>query len=162
MLRFSDTDQPIIGEVYEQMETVLGSIKDILSNDPVVCDLIHELVVARWDKMNIPLHCLAYVLVPKYHTNSWLSNPTPSGVRRRKPHVDSEVQKGYLEAIEKMVVDRNEAVLTVVSSGSATPCSTASMLGSSSGPSPSSQESPMEQAKAQRRIEKARGKRQRK
>ncbi|KAI8556403.1 hypothetical protein RHMOL_Rhmol05G0250100 [Rhododendron molle] len=70
MLRFSDTEQPIIGEVYEQMDTMLGSIKDILSNDPVVCDLIHELVVARRDKMNIPLHCLAYVLVPKYYTNS--------------------------------------------------------------------------------------------
>ncbi|KAG5517471.1 hypothetical protein RHGRI_038021 [Rhododendron griersonianum] len=89
MLRFSDTEQPIIGEVYEQMDTMLGSIKDILSNDPVVCDLIHELVVARRDKMNIPLHCLAYVLVPKYYTNSWLSNPVPGGVRRRKPHVDS-------------------------------------------------------------------------
>ncbi|KAG5542097.1 hypothetical protein RHGRI_021826 [Rhododendron griersonianum] len=111
MLRFSDNDQPIIGEVYEQMDTMLGSIKDILSNDPVVCDLIHKLVVARLDKMNIPLHCLAYVLVPKYYTNSWLSNPAPGGVRRRKPHVDSEVQKGYLETIEKMVVDRNEAAV---------------------------------------------------
>ncbi|KAF7112916.1 hypothetical protein RHSIM_RhsimUnG0179400 [Rhododendron simsii] len=215
------------------------TIKDILSNDPVVCDLIHKRVVARWDKMNIPLHCLAYVLVPKYYTNSWLSNPAPGGVRRRKPHVDSEVQKGYPEAIEKMVVDPNEAAvirlqisdfvsnkgvflnlkrllsryrddcenfknwdanpeepnieedvvameerervslsdsedesdsipvssqLTIVSSGSAPPCSTSSILGSSSGPSPSSQVSPMEQAKAQaqRRIEKARGKRQRK
>ncbi|KAF7112909.1 hypothetical protein RHSIM_RhsimUnG0179600 [Rhododendron simsii] len=236
---FSDTDKPIIGEVYEQMDMMLGTIKDILSNDPVVCDLIHKRVVARWDKMNIPLHCLAYVLVPKYYTNSWLSNPAPGGVRRRKPHVDSEVQKGYPEAIEKMVVDPNEAAvirlqisdfvsnkgvflnlkrllsryrddcenfknwdanpeepnieedvvameerervslsdsedesdsipvssqLTIVSSGSAPPCSTSSILGSSSGPSPSSQVSPMEQAKAQaqRRIEKARGKRQRK
>ncbi|KAI8561094.1 hypothetical protein RHMOL_Rhmol04G0310100 [Rhododendron molle] len=111
MLRFSDTDQPIIGEVYEQMDTMLGNIKDTLSADPIVCDLIHELVEARWDKMNIPLHCLAYVLVPKYYTNSWLSNPAPGGVRRRKPHTDSEVQRGYLEAIDKIVVDRNEAAV---------------------------------------------------
>ncbi|KAI8535978.1 hypothetical protein RHMOL_Rhmol10G0218900 [Rhododendron molle] len=111
MLRFSNTDKPIIGEVYEQIDMMLGSIKDILFNDLVVCDLIHERVVARWDKMNIPLHCLGYVLVPKYYTNSWLSNPALGGVKRRKPHVDSEVQKGYLEAIEKMVVDRNEAAV---------------------------------------------------
>ncbi|XP_057497393.1 uncharacterized protein LOC130782121 [Actinidia eriantha] len=111
MLRFSDTDQPIIGEVYEQMDTMLGTIKDVLSADPVVCELVPKLVVARWDKINIPLHCLAYVLVPKYYTNSWLSNPAPGGVKRRKPHVDSEVQQGYLEAIEKMVVDHKEAAV---------------------------------------------------
>ncbi|XP_057469642.1 uncharacterized protein LOC130758708 [Actinidia eriantha] len=111
MLRFSDTDQPIIGEVYEQMDTMLGTIKDVLSADPVVCELVPKLVMARWDKMNIPLHCLAYVLVPKYYTNSWLSNPAHGGVKRRKPHVDSEVQQGYLEAIEKMVVDHKEAAV---------------------------------------------------
>ncbi|GFY82551.1 hypothetical protein Acr_02g0007910 [Actinidia rufa] len=111
MLRFSDTDQPIIGEVYEQMDTMLGTIKDVLSVDPVVCELVPKFVVARWDKMNIPLHCLAYVLVPKYYTNSWLSNPAPGGVKRRKPYVDSEVQQGYLEAIKKMVVDHKEVAV---------------------------------------------------
>jgi len=54
--------------------------------------------------------------------------------------------------------------LIVVSRGSVPSCSTSSMLGSSSSPPPSSQVSPMEQAKAQtqRRFEKARGKRQKK
>lgn len=46
MLRYSDTDQPIIGEVYEQMDTMLERIKDILSTNPVVCDLVHKLLVA--------------------------------------------------------------------------------------------------------------------
>ncbi|KAF7150398.1 hypothetical protein RHSIM_Rhsim02G0002400 [Rhododendron simsii] len=109
MLRFSDTDKTVIGEVYEQMDTMLGQIKDILSNDPVVYNLIHTLVVARWDKMNIPLHCLAYVLVPRYYTNAWLLKPTPGGGRRKKPHTDSEVQRGYLEAIEKIIQDPTEA-----------------------------------------------------
>ena len=70
MLRFCDTNQPVIGEVYEQMDTMLGKINDILANDPIVYDLIHKMVVERWDKMNIPLHCLAYILVPKYYTQS--------------------------------------------------------------------------------------------
>ncbi|CAL5357051.1 unnamed protein product [Camellia sinensis] len=73
--------------------------------------MVQQYVVARWDKMNIPLHCLAYVLVPKYYTNSWLSQPAPGGVSRKKPHFDKEVQTGYLQAIEKIVVDQNEASL---------------------------------------------------
>lgn len=61
--------------------------------------------------MNIPLHCLAYILVPKYYTSVWLSKPAPGGQKRKKPHFDAEVQKGYLEAIDKMVVDPREASL---------------------------------------------------
>ena len=29
MIRFADTNQPVIGEVYEQMDSMLGQIKDI-------------------------------------------------------------------------------------------------------------------------------------
>ncbi|KAL7177692.1 hypothetical protein ACSBR2_030955 [Camellia fascicularis] len=111
MLRFSDSDKAVIGEVYELMDTMLGNIKDTLSNDPIVYDLIHQFVVERWNKMNIPSHCLAYILVPKYYTNSWLSKSAPGGVRRKKPHFDVEVQKGYLEAIEKMICDQTEAAV---------------------------------------------------
>ncbi|KAL7241612.1 hypothetical protein ACSBR1_014248 [Camellia fascicularis] len=111
MLRFSDFDKVVIGEVYEQMDTMLGNIKDSLSNDLTIYDLVQQYVVARWDKMNIPLHCLAYVLVPKYYTNSWLSQPALGCVSRKKPHFDKEVQIGYLQAIEKIVVDQNEASL---------------------------------------------------
>ncbi|KAL7184648.1 hypothetical protein ACSBR2_026736 [Camellia fascicularis] len=94
MLRFSDSDKAVIKKVYELMDTMLGNIKDTHSNDPIVYDLILQFVVERWDKMNIPLHCLAYILVPKYYTNSWLSKSAPGGVRKKKPHFDVEVQKG--------------------------------------------------------------------
>ena len=73
MIRFCDTDKAVIGEVYEQMDTMLGNINVILKDDQATNDLIHNLVVERWDKMNIPLHYLGYVLVPQYFTNSWLS-----------------------------------------------------------------------------------------
>ncbi|KAF7146994.1 hypothetical protein RHSIM_Rhsim03G0186400 [Rhododendron simsii] len=61
-----------------QMDTMLGKLKDILVIDPVVYNLVHQIVVERWNRMNIPLHCLAYVLVPKYYTHSWLSKPAPA------------------------------------------------------------------------------------
>ncbi|KAL7184653.1 hypothetical protein ACSBR2_026741 [Camellia fascicularis] len=111
MLRFSDSDKAVIREVYELMDTMLGNIKDTHSNDPIVYDLILQFVVERWDKMNIPLHCLAYILVPKYYTNSWLSKSALGGVRKKKPHFDVEVQKGYLEVMEKMISDQTEAAV---------------------------------------------------
>jgi len=30
MIRFADTNAPVIGEVYEQMDNMLGQIKDIV------------------------------------------------------------------------------------------------------------------------------------
>ena len=30
MIRFADTDKPVTGEVYEQMDNMLGQIKDIV------------------------------------------------------------------------------------------------------------------------------------
>ncbi|KAL7222250.1 hypothetical protein ACSBR1_024040 [Camellia fascicularis] len=83
----------ISGEVYEQMDTMLGNIKDSLSDDLAIYDLVQQFVVARWDKMNIPLHYLAYVLVPKYYTNSWFSKLAPGGVSRKKPHFDKDANR---------------------------------------------------------------------
>jgi len=48
MIRFADTDKPVIGEVYEQMETMLGQIKDIVQDDdPNLYTLIHNCVCTR-------------------------------------------------------------------------------------------------------------------
>ncbi|XP_077219745.1 uncharacterized protein LOC143853935 [Tasmannia lanceolata] len=104
-------NKAVIGEVYEQMDTMLGQIQDTLSHDQVMYKKIHNLVVERWDKMNIPLHCLAYVLVPKYYTNSWPSKHAPGGVKRTKPHFDTEVQKGYLKALDRMIPGPSEVAL---------------------------------------------------
>jgi hypothetical protein len=65
-------------------------------------------VVKRWDNLNVPLHALAYVLTPKYYSSSWLAQPTPGGGERRKPHIDLEVQNGYMLALDKLVHDEEE------------------------------------------------------
>ena len=47
MIRFADSDQPVIGEVYEQMDTMLGLIKDIVKpKDPHLYDFI----IKQWKK----------------------------------------------------------------------------------------------------------------
>jgi len=90
--------------VYEQMDSMLGQIKDIFQpKDVILYDHIHKLVVKRWDNLNVPLHALAYVLTPKYYSSSWLAQPTPGGGERRKPHTYLEVQNGYMLALDKLV-----------------------------------------------------------
>jgi hypothetical protein len=80
MIKFSGSDRPIIGEVYEQMDSMLGLIKDIVEpKDVDMYNLIRVEVEKRWEMLNIPLHALAYVLTPKYYHISWLSTPAPGG-----------------------------------------------------------------------------------
>jgi hypothetical protein len=95
MIKFSDSDRPIIGEVYEQMDSMLGLIKDIVEpKDVNMYNLIRVEVEKRWEMLNIPLDALAYVLTPKYYHLSWLSTPTPGGETKKKPHQDPKVQAG--------------------------------------------------------------------
>jgi hypothetical protein len=109
MSRFVDFDRPVIGEVYEQMDNMLGQIKDIVEpRDQNLYDFISIEVEKRWEKLNIPLHALAYVLTPKYYHMSWISIPAPGGGVKRKPHQDLEVQTGYMQALEKMYQDVEE------------------------------------------------------
>ncbi|XP_026431245.1 uncharacterized protein LOC113328343 [Papaver somniferum] len=111
MLRFSDSDKAVIGEAYQQMDMMLGCLQDTLADDIDIKNIIQQIVVQRWSKIKIPLHCLAYLLVPKYYTNTWLMKPAPGGVNRKKPNYDKEVQDGYLAAIDKMFPISEEAAV---------------------------------------------------
>jgi len=67
MIQFADIDQLMIGEVYEQMDNMLGQIKDIVQpRDVILYDHIHKHVVKRLDNLNVPLHALAYVLTQNF------------------------------------------------------------------------------------------------
>ena len=90
---------------------MLGQIKDIVQkDDPNLYTLIHNCVCTRWDKLNVPLHALAYILTPKYYSASWLGQLAPRGGVRVKPHIDEEVSTGYLQALDKLIHDREECV----------------------------------------------------
>ena len=54
--------------------------------------------------LSMPLH----VLTPKYYSPSWLAQPAPGGGVRKIPHIDPEVQNGYMLAIDKLVPDEEE------------------------------------------------------
>eukprot|EP00253_Pinus_taeda_P036224 PITA_36224 len=91
---------------------MLGQIKDIVQeDDPNLYTLIHNCVCTWWNKLNVPLHALAYILMPNYYSPYWLGQPTPRGGVRIKPHTDPEVSKGYMEALDKLVPDKECANL---------------------------------------------------
>jgi hypothetical protein len=109
IIKFADSDRPIIGEVYEQMDSMLGKIKDnVEPRDVNLYNNIHVGVEKWWEMLNIPLHALAYVLTPKYYHVSWLSSPTPGGGTKKRPHQDLEVQAGYMKPLDKLIPDEEE------------------------------------------------------
>ena len=68
MLWFANPNRSVIKEVYEQMNIMLGQIKDIVQpRDVDLYEHIHVEVEKKWKKLNIPLHALAYVFTPKYY-----------------------------------------------------------------------------------------------
>ncbi|OVA14104.1 dTDP-4-dehydrorhamnose reductase [Macleaya cordata] len=113
MIRFCDSDRAVIGEVYQLMEDMLGSIKEELSNsnDIGTYHVVEGFVLQRWEKMNLPLHGLAYVLTPFYYSKAWLTSLGPGGERRKKPHADHCVGSLYLDAVDRIVKDPREQML---------------------------------------------------
>ncbi|KAF9599407.1 hypothetical protein IFM89_036987 [Coptis chinensis] len=107
MIRFCDSDKAVIGEVYQRMSDMLSEIKEALLDHWELSDIMEDLINFRWEKMNRPLHCLAYVLTPHYYSQAWLRG----GPQRRKPHADPYVDKIYLNVVEKMVSEPFERVV---------------------------------------------------
>ena len=53
---------------------------------------------------------MSLLLAPKYYSPSWLAQLAPGGGGRRKPHIDSELQNGYMLALDKLVLNRRSVV----------------------------------------------------
>ena len=90
------------------MDCMLGQINNIVEQrDAILYDHIHKHVVKRWDNLNVPLHALANVLTPKYYLHLGWPN-LHLVVELGKDHTDSEVQNGYMLALDKLVPDEEE------------------------------------------------------
>eukprot|EP00253_Pinus_taeda_P004499 PITA_04499 len=110
LIRAFDTDTPCLGEVYENIDSMLERIREIIrasENDPdeTFYYLAKDIVTKRWNKMTTPLHLLAYALHPKYYHSKVLSLPG-----RTTPNKDSEVVQGYKIALRKIYRDMGVAM----------------------------------------------------
>ena len=108
LLRFADTDQRILGDVYEGWDSMIESVKAIvMENDcseygtssKSLWSTIQDILISRWDKNCTPLHCLAHSLNPKYYTPNWLRGG-PS--HRLPPHMDVEISNGRKIALRRI------------------------------------------------------------
>ena len=91
------------------MDNMSRQIANIVElRDVILDDHIHKHVVIRSYNLNVPLHALAYILTPKYHSSSWLVQLALGIGVRRKPHTDPEIQNGYMVALDMLVLDEEE------------------------------------------------------
>lgn len=70
MLRKADTDQPCLHLVYEWWDEMIEKIRVAISKGPHTGDskfyqVVHDVLVERWNKSNTSLHCLAHSLNPR-------------------------------------------------------------------------------------------------
>ncbi|KAJ9567218.1 hypothetical protein OSB04_003184, partial [Centaurea solstitialis] len=110
MIKFSDGEGPKMGEVYERMDNMLGEIKDVMKENKfsMYYDEIERIVVARWDKMTIPLHCLGFALNPRFYDRRYLEELAPVCLPRKAPNEDVEVIKNVMEAFERIAENKEE------------------------------------------------------
>ncbi|KAL2901126.1 Zinc finger BED domain-containing protein 1 [Bienertia sinuspersici] len=110
MIKFADGEGPKMGEVYEKMDCMIGEVGDIMKNNKHKDDRdkMNEIMVSRWEKMNIPMHCLAFALNPYYYDANYLQIPATGGEARRAPNYDKEVVQGVLDAFDKIGEDEEE------------------------------------------------------
>jgi len=78
LLRFTDMDKSILGEVYEGWDSMIKSMKTVVLEHEcpeygtlakTLFTTIQDILINMWDKNCTPLHYLAHSLNPKYYTN---------------------------------------------------------------------------------------------
>lgn len=113
LIKFCDGEGPKMGEVYERMDNMLGELKEIMKDNAHKDDypIMEQIVLDRWEKMNIPIHCLGFALNPRFYDANFLKVPAPGGVERKPPNLDNEVMSGVLEAFRKITESKEEEKL---------------------------------------------------
>ena len=104
MIKFADGDGQKMGEIYERMDNMLGEIKDVMNNEKhaSMFPTIENVALGRWEKMNIPMHCLGFALTPRFYDSQYLAKLAPVGTVRKSPNQDKEVIMGVMEAFAKI------------------------------------------------------------
>ena len=92
------------------MDNMLGEIKDVMSNNKYASYYpeVEKILLARWEKMTIPLHCLGFALCPRFYDTCYLSTLASGGIAREAPKLDKEVVLGVMEAFKKICESQEE------------------------------------------------------
>ncbi|KAK9057621.1 hypothetical protein SSX86_022457 [Deinandra increscens subsp. villosa] len=110
LVKFCDGEGAKMGEIYEKMDNMLGEIKEVMENGVYALSYPKavDIITTRWNKMNIPLHCLGFALTPRFYDTRYLQMKAPGGLDRRAPNLDKEVMKGVMEAFQRISENKEE------------------------------------------------------
>nr|KAJ0200836.1 hypothetical protein LSAT_V11C600315340 [Lactuca sativa] len=111
MVKFCDGKGSMMGEIYEKMDNMLGEIKDVMMNHCYAeyYPRVEKIILARWEKMTIPLHCLGFALSPRFYDKNYLEEmAAPGGVHRKAPNLDKEVMVGVMESFKRIAESGEE------------------------------------------------------
>ncbi|XP_057764867.1 uncharacterized protein LOC130985765 [Salvia miltiorrhiza] len=117
MLRACDTDKPCLHLVYDLWDTMIEKVKAAIykheriqaQDSSPFYEVVHTILVSRWNKNNTPLHCLAHSLNPRYYSDQWLSEDTS----RVPPHRDNEVAKERQKCLKKYFPDIAQRMIVI-------------------------------------------------
>ncbi|KAG5540905.1 hypothetical protein RHGRI_020969 [Rhododendron griersonianum] len=116
MLRICDTDKPCLHLVYDMWDTMIEKVEVAIyrhegkrhEDSSTFYEVVHAILVDRWNKNNTPLHCLAHSLNPRYYSDEWLHE----GPSRVPPHKDVEVARERMKCMKRYFpnsADRSKA-----------------------------------------------------
>lgn len=97
LIGYVDLSSPNLGEIYESIDSMIGHVKSImLKREPSLESFneIHKLIEKRWNRLNTPLHMVAYALNPKWYRER---------EGRVAPIDDLEVKQGFIVAIQRCI-----------------------------------------------------------
>ena len=85
--------------VEKTMEIISQESPQLLFIDVDFADLVHQIMVSRWNNFNTPLHTLACALNLKFYDEELIAQ---SNGKRKAPHRDREVVNGAKAALMRM------------------------------------------------------------
>ncbi|XP_077239687.1 uncharacterized protein LOC143880580 [Tasmannia lanceolata] len=112
MLRECDTNTPYLHLVYDLWDTMIEKVRAAIyrkegkrkEEESKFFDVVHEILVARWNKSNTPLYCLAHSLNPRYYSEQWLSEDSS----RVPPHKDAEIYTERMKCFKRYFTNSSD------------------------------------------------------
>ncbi|XP_028060997.1 uncharacterized protein LOC114264544 [Camellia sinensis] len=121
MLRACDTDKPCLHLVYDMWDSMIEKVKmsiyrhegKRIDEESTFYNVVHQILVDRWNKNNTPLHCMAHSLNPKYYSDEWLHEDQ----NRVPPHRDEEVTRERNKCFKRYFEDITERTKVITEFG---------------------------------------------
>ncbi|XP_020266352.1 uncharacterized protein LOC109841825 [Asparagus officinalis] len=112
MIRLTDTDKSNLHLVYDMWDTMIEKVNVVIyrhegkrENDPSsFYDVVHKILVDRWNKSNMSLQCLAHSLNPRYYHETWLNK----NIHRQTPYQDEEISSERSKCLRRYYPNADE------------------------------------------------------